>query len=89
MKKRQLVPTYNANHKLPAGYNITGVMVLTDEQVDARKKYGKKSLFEVYKKPSQLKIEADEENAVRAEKYPQEVAKLLGEYGIDGFIRQR
>lgn len=60
MKKRQLVATYNANHKLPAGYNITGVMVLTDEQVDARKKYGKKSLFEVYKKPSQLKIEADE-----------------------------
>lgn len=60
MKKRQLVATYNANHKLPSGYNITGVVKLTEEQINARKEYGKKSLFEVYKKPSQSKIEADE-----------------------------
>lgn len=60
MKKQQSVATYNANHKLPVGYHITGLKVLTEEQVNARKKYGKKSLFEVYKKPSELKIEADE-----------------------------
>ena len=60
MKKRQSVATYNANHKLPLGYHVTGVIVLTDEQVNDRKKYGEKSLFEVYKKPSELKIEVDE-----------------------------
>ena len=61
MKKQQLVATYNATHKLPVGYNITGVKVLTEEQVDDRKRFGKESLFEVYKRPSQFKIESDEE----------------------------
>ena len=61
MNKRQLAAAYNAEHKLPVGYHITGVMVLTDKQVDARKRFGKESLFEVYKKPSQFKIESDKE----------------------------
>lgn len=59
MNKRQLVAAYNANHKLPAWYNVTGVLKLTEEQVNARKKYGKKSLFELYNRPSEVKIEAD------------------------------
>lgn len=41
-------------------------------------------LYTINATPVQVKF-TDIENAMRVEKYPQEIAKLLGEYGIDGF----
>lgn len=40
------------------GYHLTGVKSMTLEQLQARNKYDDKSLFELYARPSQAKIDS-------------------------------
>ncbi len=51
--KAQRVKEYNENNK---GYYITNIKKMTQEQVDNWKKYSENTLHELYKRPSDAKV---------------------------------
>ena len=55
MKKADRIKQYN---ELYQGFNITGIKKMTEDEIEARIKWGERSLKDVYKRPSQYKLEA-------------------------------
>lgn len=73
MTKQERVKAYN---NLYEGYDITNVKKMTQEQVNGWKSWGVGSLYELYKRPSQAKLDSWDKLVEQYE--PQEVLGFTG-----------
>lgn len=58
MTKAERVKAYN---ELYPGFNITGIKKMTEGEIESRIQWGERSLKDVYKRPSDAKLEAYDE----------------------------
>ncbi len=71
--KKERIAIYNAVNK---GYNISDIKKLTLEQIRGYENFGAKSLYELYQKPSNNKIESY--NYILATYKPKEILCVQG-----------
>lgn len=55
MTKVERIKAYN---DLYLGFNITGIKKMTEDEIESRIQWGERSLRDVYKRPSDAKLEA-------------------------------
>lgn len=55
MTKAERIKAYN---ELYPGFNITGIKKMTEDEIESRIQWGGRSLRDVYKRPSDAKLEA-------------------------------
>lgn len=55
MTKADKIKAYNELH---TGFHITGIKKMTEAEIEARIRWGETSLWDIYKRPSDAKLEA-------------------------------
>lgn len=73
MTKQERIKAYN---ELYEGYHITGIKKMTQQQVNSWKQWSEYSLEDLYKRPSDRKIQSNRELLAQYE--PQEVLGYTG-----------